>query len=856
MITRRMFVHGMSGLAIAHTWIDPRFAWAAPAPLAETHFPDRLHQYVWRNWELANTDRLADVVQCRPEEILAIGSSLGLPSKPELTSDQLRRIYITVIRQNWHLLPNEQLIRLLGWTDERLRFTLKEDDFLDVKLGPKPDCPQLQYATPGAEAQRRAAEIKRQVRDVLGEELETRGEPPFAFIARLSDMSMPPLRDPEARPSDDEVDLSGWTIVGDEGVDRRIVDRLAEYLRDAMKAGAVRDGAPALRLRLDPALGEGGERFLINVDDGRAEVVGNSPGGLLQGVYRLQDQMKERGGPFVPRGHVDRQARFYPRHLYSYFALYGDPLFEPDVDPFPDGLLEKLARTGVNGVWLQAVLNNLAPSKTFPEFGEGGDRRLATLSKLVERASRFGIRVFLYLNEPRSMPAEFFKGREEMRGAESGGYHAMCTAHPAVREWIAASLAHVFDRVPGLGGVFSITMSENFTNCYSKHQPDSCPRCSKRKNRGEGVEEVLRSIHEGVRRSSPDAEVIAWDWGWTEDQARYLIPRLPRDSKFQSVSEWSIPIERGGVKATVGEYSISVVGPGPRATAHWDLARRAGVATMAKVQLNNTWEISAVPYIPVAYLVARHCANLAAAGVSGLQQSWTLGGYPSPNLEIVKEVCFAPDDPIDRILERVARRRYGEAAAPLALDAWKGFSDAFEEYPYGVNIYLIPTQHGPANLLRARPSGAATGMILFPQDAYRAWSGAYPPDVVRDQFNRTADLWEAALPLFRKAVELVPALRKAAAEEDLAIAETCLIHFRSVARQVAFYLLRDGEPDAEGRARMRKLVEQEMESARRMYSLARRHAVIAFEASNHYYYRPLDLAEKVVNCQYLLDHQL
>jgi hypothetical protein len=41
-----------------------------------------------------------------------------------------------------------------------------------------------------------------------------------------------------------------------------------------------------------------------------------------------------------------------------------------------------------------------------------------------------------------------------------------------------------------------------------------------------------------------------------------------------------------------------------------------------------------------------------------------------------------------------------------------------------------------------------------------------------------------------------------------------------------------------------------------MYGLARQHAVIAFEASNHYYYRPLDLIEKVINCQYLLDHEL
>jgi hypothetical protein len=856
MIHRRMFLHGMSGLAIAPFGFDPQLAQAAPAPLAEAHFPDRLHLFVWRNWELANSDRMADVVGCRPEDILAIGSSLGLPRKPRLTADQLRRISITIIRQNWHLLPDEQLIRLLGWTDERLRFTLKEDDFLDIKLGPKPECPRLIYAPPDEPARRRAAEIKRQVLDSLGRELEVEGEPAFAFIPRLSDMSIAPRRDPASRPSADQVDLSGWAVQGDEGVDRRVVDRLTEYLQAAMKAGPGRDGARAVRLHLDPQLGERGEHFRVTVDDGRVEVTGNSAGGLLQGISWVQDRMEEHGGPFLTRGRVERQAAFHPRYLYSYFALYGDPLLEPDIDPFPDGLLEKLARAGVNGVWLQAVLNTLAPSATFPEFGTGSDRRLATLSGLVERARRFGIRVFLYLNEPRSMPAAFFEGREEMRGAEFGGYHAMCTTHPAVREWIAASLAHVFERVPGLGGVFSITMSENLTNCYSKGRPDSCPRCSQRQNWGEGVEEVLRSIHDGVRRSSAEAEVIAWDWGWRDDQARYLIPRLTRDSRFQSVSEWSIPIERGGVKTRVGEYSISVVGPGPRATANWKLAEQAGVPTLAKVQLNNSWEISAVPYVPAAYLVARHCANLAAAGIGGLMQSWTLGGYPSPNLEIAREVCFAPEDGVDQILRRVARRRYGDKAAPLVLDAWKGFSDAFEQYPYGVHIYLIPTQHGPANLLRVRPSGAATGMILFPQDAYRAWSGAYPPEVVRDQFTRMADLWEKALPLFRRAVERVPATRKSAAEEDLAIAETCLIHFRSVANQVAFYLLRDGKPTAESRARMRELAEREKELARRLYVLARQHAVIAYEASNHYYYRPLDLIEKVINCQYILDLEL
>ena len=44
------------------------------------------------------------------------------------------------------------------------------------------------------------------------------------------------------------------------------------------------------------------------------------------------------------------------RLIFSYFADYGDPLGDPDVGSYPDGLLEKLAADGVNAVWLHTVL--------------------------------------------------------------------------------------------------------------------------------------------------------------------------------------------------------------------------------------------------------------------------------------------------------------------------------------------------------------------------------------------------------------------------------------------------------------------------------------------------------------------
>jgi hypothetical protein len=87
------------------------------------------------------------------------------------------------------------------------------------------------------------------------------------------------------------------------------------------------------------------------------------------------------------------------RIVYSYVAVYGDPLKDPALNPYPDGLLQRLTAAGMNGVWLHAVLRDLAPGgTTFPEFGVDSARRLANLRMLVERAKKYGIGVYLYLN--------------------------------------------------------------------------------------------------------------------------------------------------------------------------------------------------------------------------------------------------------------------------------------------------------------------------------------------------------------------------------------------------------------------------------------------------------------------------
>ena len=798
----------------------------------EPHFPSRMYQYVWRNWELANLDRMATVVDARPADLARMAEELGLPPKRQFTDDYLRRIYITTIRQNWHLLPEKQIIALLGWSAERFAFTLKEDDFLDHKLGlVKPECESLRYRKPGAEERRRAAAIRKSLARWIPGGVKTLGQPRFAFVREISTLEPGP----------------GWRI--------KVPDGNPVLAACARRFGEGAGDGREVEIVLDPRRNWGPGDFRIAAAHGSARIVAATQRGAIRGLYDLRNRRA------WPEGEIVSTELWPVRFLYSYFALYGDPLMEGDAAGLPDGYLDRAAANGINGVWIQGVLNTLAPACAYPEFGKGCETRLRNLRALVERAGRYGLSVYLYLNEPRAMPAEFFAHRAGIRGSAYQSVFAMCTSAEEVRDWLRESLSHVFRQAPDLGGIFTITMSENHTNCFSHggawgdREPAAmgCPRCSQRSG-AEVIAELLRTLRDGVRAQSATADVMAYDWGWGTPLAEALIPKLPRDTKIISISEWSQPVDRGGVKTTVGEYSMSVVGPGPRAARNWKLAREHGLQAVAKAQFNNTWEMSAVPYIPVLPLVLEHCERLAGAGIDGVMASWTCGGYPSPNLHAAAAYASGPRPPRAEILRTEAERIYGPERAKEAVRAWEIFSEAFQSFPYGVSIYVLPLQHGPANPLRLRPTGLAPGMILFPYDAYQSWRGVYPPAIVRDLMARLARRWGDGVAV----LERIDSRASKEAALELAIARTCHTHFESTANQVEFYLLRDEVPKAAPdrrkviRTRMLEIAARELELARRQYLVAREESRIGYEASNHYYYTPADLLEKMLNCEQVI----
>jgi len=119
---------------------------SAPPALVSGYFPDRLHEFVWRNWDAVEPIKLAKIIGASVEQVTILAESMGLPRIAVVPPDQKSRGYITLIRRNWHLLPYEQLIELVEMTPQQLAFTLREDDFLWVKLGRlKPKCEPLRF---------------------------------------------------------------------------------------------------------------------------------------------------------------------------------------------------------------------------------------------------------------------------------------------------------------------------------------------------------------------------------------------------------------------------------------------------------------------------------------------------------------------------------------------------------------------------------------------------------------------------------------------------------------------------------------------------------------------------------------
>lgn len=677
------------------------------APIALPHFPTRHQAFIFRASEYISAEKIAKILRTTVQNVTDAADEMGVPYRAE-DDIWMNKGYITVIRRLWHILPYSQLLELLEMGETEFATILREEDFLDVKLGDKPACEPV-YFRALTDKERAQTQKIREIMSTLPPE-KTK---PFDFEYRV----------PKLQFSGDEV--------------------------------------------------------------------------------------------------------FHTRMIYAFSGLYQNA-FEVDSRTYlPDALLEAYRNLGINAVWTQGLLSQLTEFPFAPEISVGWQARIERMRDLTERLEAFGIKLFLYLNEPRSMPKSFFETHPELQGHRfSEDKLCLCISAPEVREYLTNAVEALCRNVPKIGGFFTITRSENPTNCYSHSTPETCtcPRCSKR-SVADVIADTVACYRNGADRVNPDIKVIAWSWGWKEDSAD-IIKKLPDRVILQAQSELNVPFEKGGIKGTVVDYSMSNIGPSERSLGEWKLAQERGLEISAKVQVNTSWEASTCPALPVYPLIEEHIRRLKEVGVSNIMLSWTLGGYPSLSVAHAAKYFFAHCD-FPELPQNVRK------ASEL-------FSKAFTEFPFDCStLYLGPQNAGPSSLLFEKDTGYRATMTCYSYDDIEGWRSIYPLDVFEDQLAKLCDIWQKGLEL----------LQEEDGSEIGTMAHAAYLLFRSSLDQLRFYRARSiGD-----RAQMRCLAELELKNAEKMLALMLSDPSIGFEAANHYYFSRGQLAEKILNCRDLME---
>ena len=690
------------------------------------NFPTKWQTVIFRNYGYVSLDKIAKVLGCSEKTVVYEAERLGLYDTVYNRVWE-EKGYITIIRNNWYLLPYAQLLQLLGITEERLAYILENDDFLSVKLGGfKPKCEEVRF-----------------------EPLTEKQKQETSFIA----------------------------------------DTVSRYRK--------------------PPLENAFEFFL---DD------------------------SEKNEKFLSKN---------KRIVHGYLSPCGDAFSADSETYLPDSLLKEYQLQGVNGIWLHGVLSALSPYPFDESLCLEYLKRRAEIKRLIMRLAKYGIKLYLYFNEPRALPENKFGKYAHLIGRRENGCAALCFEKEEVKNYLYEAVKDLLLDVQNLGGIITITMSENLTHC--NYRPETNCLICKNIPPEKTAAEVNNVIARAIRDSGSHAELIAnlWGWspfmGWTEEQTLAGIEFLDKDVSVMCVSEYDLNIEKGGIKSRIIDYSIGNPGPSEITKKTLKKATEKGHKIYAKIQTNNSWECSAVPYLPVFDLVYEHIKNLTSIGVENYMLTWTLGGYPSPMLGMVSSYSEAPEA---FELNEWYKKVFGNDS-DCVHNAVRLFCEGFSEYPFSIDsLYYSPKTLGAANLWGLESQENLSTMVCFAFDDYENWIKPYPIDIYLSQYEKLLVLWEQGL-------GELESLKETPLIKELKIyAKATYSHFQSDYFQTKFSVFK--RDILNNRKEITSVILQERVNTENLLALYYKNSKVGFEASNHYYYTERNLLEKIINLDILV----
>ncbi len=616
------------------------------------------------------------------------------------------------------------------------------------------------------------------------------------------------------------------------------------------------------------------EAYRIEVAADRCRILAADTEGIRRGIFKVEDMMREAGGPFLKLGTVERKPFIKSRISRCFFGpikrppRYRDELMD-DVDYYPDQYLNRLAHEGINGLWLTITFQDLCKTSVAPEYGEHAERRLAKLRKTVEQCRRYGIRIYIFSIEPKAWEADspIVKRHPELGRDRIGNTRPFCPWSDVSERYLYESTHFIFSQVPHLGGLINISHGERRTNCQSVILPtsdrrSSCPVCST-KEPWENIYATLTPMAKGMHDANPDAHFIAWFYMPQDDPPADWVYELPKHCPEHITVQFNF--ESGVTKDVFGrgrrgaDYWISTPGPSRRYERLASFAKEAGTPMSAKIQTGCSHEVATIPFVPVPGMLYRKFSAMHELDVSNVMLCWYFGNYPGIMNRAAGELSFEPFPETEAaFMSRLVGPEWGRHAETVAR-AMTLFTEGYGHYPLVTEFqYWGPMHDGVVWPLLLRPrdvplaptwqiawhTGQHIGTPFAPSGDRigEALGQVYTLSEAIEECRVMSDLWDQGVALLRS-VEADPGLLPER-RLDIGVARALGIQFRSGLNILRFYDLRErmvNEPPEKQLVtlkEMRRIVEEEHKSGTELISLCERDSRLGFhsEAEGYKYF--------------------
>jgi hypothetical protein len=664
-------------------------------------------------------------------------------------------------------------------------------------------------------------------------------------------VSVPPtarIPAPDTVPATGDVEIdSAWALALEGDVERdgpaaRGIQDLRNFL--ARRLGLrlrKRPSGPCLSFRLEPAARDSrwDVSFRLRVTPQGIVVVGATEVDLLRASLYLSNLWSlRRRASLAPGQRSVRPAvpLLIGADLWGGFCTTQAWIHGRESD---DNFLE-LARVGVNAVPVMTLLEDYiteAPPRFSPMVNPNARANRDRLAQLARQSARSGVYVLLMGYNPKLEPDHRqFAHYPGCAGASqaNNSFRTLCSSDPATRRFIVDSWASLFAEIPELGGVEAITGGEGFYHCFMRSRGNAadCPRCSRRSG-SEVVSELVNDIAAGIQRQVADARLVTWPysanhWSHDVDQQEFIAGLDPQRVIFQTeIDKDSVDWREAGYAKNIWDYSMSRITPSPRARRQRGLCRKAGIGFSVKIECNNSIECLNVPYLPVLENQKAIWENARRLRPQSIHSRWLFdGACKSPSEELGywtvwgKGTEFAD---LDVVVEALAHRDFGPAAAPTVRKAWNLCSQAMCHHPqldYYKGSYFV----GPGQPLVLDPDRATiqTGLdpaffgqfywqwetsatdddtalvlkkpLFYSRPGFQALARRGPNrghDVALDELQEMARLWENGVDALERAAADVPSSCRRRYQQELVLVRYLGCTWRSAANVEEFLRLRD-----------------------------------------------------------------